>query len=64
VNLIAKTLGALALNFLLLALWIMVTGLCLWWLVPMAFPALGFGFTNGVGLAGLLFLVKGLYTVK
>lgn len=60
-SIIAKTLGALALNFLLLALWMIVMALMLWFLVPLAFPALPFGPTNAVGLAGLLFVLKGFY---
>lgn len=60
-KLIAKTLGALALQFLLAALLILVVAVCLWVIVPVAFPALGFTFTNSIGLSALLFLARGVF---
>lgn len=63
-KIMAKTLGALALQILLMAIVIMVVALVLWLLVPAAFPALGFGFTNAVNLSGLLFVAKAIFVVK
>lgn len=33
-----------------------ISSLLLWWLVPLAFPALSFGFWNAVPLAAILLL--------
>ena len=32
--------------------------LVLWWLIPLAFPALSFSFGNAMALAGLMFLLN------
>jgi len=58
---IAAALGTFALQFLLAALMILVVALCLWVIVPIAFPALGFTFHNSLGLSGLLFLARGVF---
>jgi hypothetical protein len=63
-NLIAKTLGALALNLLALIAWVIILALCLWLLVPQAFPALNFGLSNAFPLAGLLLIAKALFVVE
>ena len=60
-RLIAKTLGALALSILVIAATIIIVALALWVAVPVAFPAPDFGFTNAVGLAGLLYLAKAVF---
>lgn len=54
------TLGAAALKLLFAIITVMVVALLLWVLVPLAFPVT-FSFGNGVGVAGLLFLVKGIF---
>lgn len=55
------TLGGLALQFLLSAALIIFTGLCLWLIVPVAFPAAGFTFANSVGLSALLYIAKAVF---
>ena len=54
-------LGGLALQFLLMALTIVAVALALWVVVPLAFPALGFGWLNAVGVSGLAFVIKAIY---
>lgn len=58
---IFAALGGFALQFLLSVVIILLVGVCLWVVVPVAFPALGFTFTNSVGLSGLLFLARGVF---
>jgi hypothetical protein len=64
VKLIGKVLGALLLQFLLLAVIFFVITVALWFLMPAAFPALHFGLPNAVALAGLTFLAKAFFVVK
>lgn len=35
----------------------LLTSAFLWWLVPLAFPALSFGFGNAMALTGIVWLV-------
>lgn len=54
--------------FLLFSLFVIGVGtLLLWWLVPVAFPALGFGFWNAAALSALIYiggaLAKGLLSL-
>lgn len=63
-KLIAKMLGALALQLLLLCLIFFVITLALWFLMPAAFPALHFGLPNAIALTGLTFLAKAFFVVK
>lgn len=51
-KIIGYTLGVL----IGLALVLGVAALLLWWLVPLAFPGLAFGFWNAVPLAAILLL--------
>ena len=60
-KIILATLGGFALQLLLMAVTIIVVALALWLLVPAAFPALGFGFLNAIGLAGVLYIVKAVF---
>jgi hypothetical protein len=63
-KLIAKMLGALLLQFLLLAVIFIIITVALWFLMPAAFPALHFGLPNAVALTGLTFLAKAFFVVK
>ena len=60
-KLIAKTLGALALQILLMALLLVIVGTALWLLVPVALPV-SITWTNGLGLASLLYLAKAVFS--
>lgn len=52
----------LAVAFFLLAVVasFLIVSLLLWWLVPLAFPALSFSFSNAMALAGIGLLFAGL----
>lgn len=56
----------LAVAFFLLAVvaGFLLVSLLLWWLVPLAFPALAFSFSNAMALAGIAFLVGGLASAR
>jgi len=58
---IAAALGTFAIQLVLSAVMILVVAVCLWVIVPIAFPALGFTFHNSLGLSGLLFLARGVF---
>jgi uncharacterized membrane protein (DUF485 family) len=63
-NLIGKTLGALALSIVMVAAMLLLVGLAIWLLVPVAFPAVDLTYPRALGVAGLLYLVKAIYVVK
>lgn len=41
---------------IVVGLFLLIAGLLLWWLVPLAFPAMAFGFWNAIALAAILLL--------
>lgn len=59
-KIIAASLGAFVLNLALMALLLVLTGTALWLLVPVALPVT-ITWTNGLGLAGLLYLAKAVF---
>lgn len=61
-NLIAKTMGALALTLLNAVIVLLINAVLLWVLLPAAFPVMaGYSFYSAFCLAGLLFLARGIF---
>ena len=48
---------------LVVAIAFLLISLIVWWLVPLAFPALSFGFTNAMALTLLLLLFGGVSSI-
>jgi len=48
---------------LVVAIAFLLISLMVWWLVPLAFPALSFGFTNAMALTLLMLLFGGVSSI-
>lgn len=57
---VGATLGAFALNIVLIVIGVLALGAALWILVPAALPV-HFTFLNGVATASLLFVARGVF---
>jgi hypothetical protein len=58
---IGATIGAFALNLALIVLGVLVLAFALWVLLPAAIPGLAFTYSQGLSVAALLFLARGVF---